>query len=45
LQLRNKDLDKNILAIRLQKSSKSINFKLDIQFNRYSLKNLDEEDS
>jgi len=45
MRLRNKDFNKDILAIELQRLSKLTNLKLDIQFNRYSLKNSIKEDS
>ena len=43
--MRNKDFDKNVLVAKLQKLSKLINFKLNIEFNRYSSKNSNKEDS
>ncbi len=45
MQLRNRDLNKNILAIKLQRLNKLIKLKLKIQSNRYSLKNLNKKDS
>jgi len=45
MRLRNEDFNKDILAIKLQSLSKLINLKLNIQFNRYSLKNSNKEDS
>ena len=43
MQLYNKDFNKNILVIKLQKLNKLIKSKLEIQFNRYFSKSLDKK--
>ncbi len=45
MQLYNKDFNKNILVIKLQKLNKLIKSKLEIQFNRYFSKSLDKKNS
>ncbi len=42
--MRNEDLNKDVLVIRSKKLKKLIKFRLDIQFDKYSLKSFNKKD-